>query len=197
MMNKKILVAYVTNAGSTREVAEAIAKELGRDGASVEVRPIKDVGGLDGYDAVVVGGPMIMGWHREAVQFVEAHQQSLSQKRVAYFLTALSLTQSATHNVDGVSIFQDPALAKAPKNAAKLSFKENYATVANYLAPALKKAPRVRPVSVGFFAGKLDFHRLDFFSRLFVQFVIGAQPGDYRNWEAIRGWASDLSGALY
>jgi menaquinone-dependent protoporphyrinogen oxidase len=196
MMNKKILVAYTTHAGSTREVAEAVGQELRRDGAPVEVRPLKDTGNLDAYGAVVVGGPMIMGWHRDAVQFLETHQPSLSQKPVAYFFTALSLTRTAQADLDGVSIFQDPALAKAPKNEAKLSFKENYATVASYLAPALKKAPRVRPVSVGFFAGKLDYHQLDFFSRLFVQFVIGAWPGDYRNWEAIRVWASSLRQAL-
>ena len=43
---------------------------------------------------------------------------------------------------------------------------------------------------------QLDAARLDFLSRLFVQVVIGARSGDYRNWEAIRAWAASLRPAL-
>jgi hypothetical protein len=31
---------------------------------------------------------------------------------------------------------------------------------------------------------------------MFVMLIIGAQPGDLRNWEAIRDWASGLRPAL-
>jgi menaquinone-dependent protoporphyrinogen oxidase len=195
-MKNKILVVYASNSGSTSEVAEAIGKALHQNGASVDVRPFQQAGDISTYDAVVIGGPMIMGWHRDAVKFVETHQRALSQKPVAYFLTALSLTQTSATSLNGISIYQDPALAKPPKNQRKLSFKENYASVANYLAPALKKAPVVKPISVGFFAGKLDYGKLNLFSRLFVQLVIGAQPGDHRNWEGIQAWAAGLSQAL-
>jgi menaquinone-dependent protoporphyrinogen IX oxidase len=52
------------------------------------------------------------------------------------------------------------------------------------------------PVSAAFFAGKLDCSKLDFLSRLFVQVIIGAQSGDYRNWDAIRAWAAGLHSTL-
>jgi menaquinone-dependent protoporphyrinogen IX oxidase len=54
------------------------------------------------------------------------------------------------------------------------------------------KAPLVKPISVAFFAGKLDYDRLDLFGRLFVRIIIGAKAGDRRNWKAIRTWAASL-----
>ena len=192
---KQILIAYATKSGSTVEVAQAIGKELSQDGVRADVRPINVVRDISPYDAVIVGGPMIMGWHREAVQFLEKHQSALSQVPVACFLTALSLTETQT-GFDPIPIYKDPSLAKPPKNAAKLSFKERYATVAAYLQPVLEKALQVKPVSAAFFAGKLDCSKLDLLSRLFVQVIIGAKPGDYRNWDAIRAWAAGLRPAL-
>jgi menaquinone-dependent protoporphyrinogen IX oxidase len=193
---KKNLVAYATNGGSTAEVAQAVGEELGRDGDQVEVRLIKDVATVENYDAVVVGAAMIMGWHLSAVNFVKKHQQVLSRLKTAYFFTAMRLTQVEHQNFGEISIFVDPQLAKPPQNTNRLSFKERYATVDSYLPTALKAAPLVKPVSVGFFGGKLDLFRLSWWQRLFVLIVIQAQPGDYRNWSYIREWASKLGTIL-
>ena len=195
-MNSKVLVAFATSSGSTAEVAEAIGKTLGQEGVPVEVRPIKDVEDLGAYDAVVVGGPMIMGWHREAAKFVKKHQETLSQMPVAYFMTALNLTKTSQDSVEGVPLYFDPRLPKTPQNPDKLSFKENYATPAKYLGPVLEKAPKVKPVSVGFFGGKLDYTTLNIFYMLFVMLIIQAQPGDYRDWETIDAWAASLRPVL-
>jgi flavodoxin len=40
---EKILVAYASFAGATREVAEAVARDLENGSAAVEVRPARDV----------------------------------------------------------------------------------------------------------------------------------------------------------
>jgi menaquinone-dependent protoporphyrinogen IX oxidase len=196
MQTKKILIAYTTNSGTTADVAQAIGEELGKDGAQVDVRRIEEVTDLDSYAAVVVGGPMIMGWHGNAVKFVKKHRQALSQVPVAYFLTAMSLTQTGETSVDGIPIYVDAMLAKAPKNAARLSFKERYATTTNYLRPVLKAAPSVKPVSVGFFGGRLDLYRLNLLQKLFVLLAIQAQPGDFRHWPVIREWAAGLRTTL-
>jgi menaquinone-dependent protoporphyrinogen IX oxidase len=98
--------------------------------------------------------------------------------------------------VNGVPITCDPRLTKAPGNPDRLSFKERYATPSKYLAPVLKKAPRVKPVSAAFFGGKLVYTDLNILQMLFVMLIIGARPGDFRNWEAIRGWATGLQPAL-
>ncbi len=192
---KKILVAYATNAGSTVEVAQAVGEELGKDGDQVDVRQIKDVLTIDGYAVVVVGAPMIMGWHRSAVKFVKKHTPELSKVKVAYFLTAMSLTQTG-YNFGQLPIFVDPRLAKPPVDPNRMSFKERYATVNKYLLPVLKTAPLVKPVNVAFFGGKLDLYRLNWWQKLFVLIVVQAQPGEYRNWSFIREWAANLKAVL-
>ncbi len=192
-MAKKILIAYATNAGSTTEVAEAIAKTLGQGGAQVDMRGIKEVADVKPYDAVLVGGPMMMGWHEGTVNFIVKHQQSLRLMPVAYFLTALRLTKTNEPSPRGLSVYLDPALVKTPKDEKQLSFKEKLDTVVSYLSPVLKKAPLVKPISVGFFAGKLDYSELNFFQKLFVKLFMRAEAGDFRNWEAIRQWATSLN----
>lgn len=195
-MDQKILVAYATNAGSTVEVADAIREELASQGATVEVRPVREVDSVESYSAVVVGGPMIAGWHRDALRFLKRHQSSLSNVPVAYFITCVNLTQTGDSQVDGVPVYVDRELPKAPRNPGRLSFRENYATVRNYLRPALRQAPAVKPVSVAFFGGKLELFRLKFFQMVFAMLVAGGKVGDFRHWEEIRGWAASLRPTL-
>ncbi len=121
---KKILIAYATNAGSTAKVAQVIGEELGRDSAQVQVCRLDEVTGVELYDAVVIGAPMIMGWHGAALKFIKKHQPALSQVRVAYFLTAMNLTQTNEKSVGTLPIYVDPQLARPPKNVKRLGFKE-------------------------------------------------------------------------
>lgn len=195
-MTKKVLVAYSTNAGSTTEVAKTIGEMLDKSGAQTDVRLIKNVTDLSSYDAVVVGAPMALGWHKEAVKFLKKHEQELSQKPVAYFITALNLTKSTKTSLGKLTIFQDPILVKEPKDKNKLSFKEKHSTAASYLSPVLKKTPHIKPVSAGFFAGKVDYDKLGFFQRFFLKVFIKPEIGDFRNWEAIRIWAAGLPNTL-
>ncbi len=188
----RILIAYSTNSGSTADVARAVAEELEKAGVQADVRRLEEVTDLEPYQAVVVGAPMILGWHRAALRFVKQHQGALSAKKVAYFMTAMSLTDTA----EQVDASLDPALLKPPKVAGHLSLKERYATVSNYLRPALKASPLVKPLSVAIFGGKLEMFRLKFFQMLFVLLVIQAQPGDHRNWPFIRAWAAALPSTL-
>lgn len=139
---------------------------------------------------------MILGWHPDAVNFLQKHQKTLSRLPVACFMTALSLTKMPETHHNGFPVFQDPALAKSPKRADRMNFKERYSAVASYLKPVAEKAPQVKPVSVAFFAGKLDFGVLNLFDRLFVQLLVGAKSGDVRNWDAIRTWTEGVRPAL-
>ncbi len=195
MITKPVLVAYTTNSGSTQEVAQAIGETLSRTGCRVEVRRVEEVASLDGFGAVIVGGPMILGWHRAARRFVARNHQALQRVPVAFFCTAMSLTQPGEATWAGIPIAVDPKLAKAPKDPRRPSLRERYASVGGYLRPILKAGGSLQPVGAAFFGGKLDLMQLSLPAQLFVMLVVQARPGDLRNWSFIRGWATDLGSA--
>ena len=51
-------------------------------------------------------------------------------------------------------------------------------------------------LGIGIFAGKLDYTKLKFPLMMFVMLIIGAKPGDKRNWHTITAWADSLKEIL-
>ncbi len=194
---RRILVVCATKYGSTMQMAEAVAQELRGVGCEAEVRAAKEIPEAAGFDAVVVGGPMIFGWHKDASRFVKARRDGLAGLPIVYFITAASLTEDGTHAVDGVPVVKDDWLAKAPRKPGKLSYRERYARPQHYLGDVLKETAPVRPRQVAFFAGALDLTKMSLFAKLFVMLIIGAGPGDGRHWEAVRAWARGLPAILF
>jgi menaquinone-dependent protoporphyrinogen oxidase len=187
----RILVAYATRHGSTAEVAEAVAAELRRPDVEVTVRQI--TGGLraEAYDAVVVGAPMIMGWHKDAGRFLRQNAAALAGRPTACFATAASLTE-LPGEPGAVPLFCDPWLVKAPRRADHLTYKERYASPDHYLRDIVGARSGVRFVGVALFGGSVDLAAMNILEKLFVMLVVGAPPGDLRNWEAIKGWGREI-----
>jgi menaquinone-dependent protoporphyrinogen IX oxidase len=192
----RVLLIYATKHGSTREVAEAVAEELRAAFAEVDLPEAKAAPPPAGYDAVVIGGPMIMGWHKDAEKYLKRHKDQLSAVPFALFVTAASLTEDGVDRVQGVPVAKDSWLVKKPKHAAKLSRKERYALPAHYVGDILKAGAPARPRTVAVFAGSLDLTTMNIFEKLFVLLIVGATPGDGRHWEFVREWAAGLSTAL-
>jgi menaquinone-dependent protoporphyrinogen oxidase len=164
----KILIAYASKFGSTGEVAEAIGEVLCQEGNTVETKWVKNVKNLNNYDAVIIGSAIRYDkWMSEAKEFVKANQKILQQLPVAYFFTCLVL-----HKLN----------PKGDLEAKKYSDK----------LQAL--VPQVKPVSIGGFAGVLDYSNMGFFPRLILKAILlkkGVKEGDYRDWDAIQAWAKD------
>jgi menaquinone-dependent protoporphyrinogen IX oxidase len=152
----KILVTYATNSGTTAEVAKAIMEEIRKSGTNVELLPIAEVRELASYSAVVLGAPMIMGWHRTAMQFLSRNKKALAGIPLAIFVTCMSLTKSGETKFEHVPVSVDENLPTLPQNAGRLTIKERYSLVSNYLRPILRTCPH-KPVSVGVFGGRLDY----------------------------------------
>lgn len=193
---KPILVAYATMAGSTADVAAAVAEEIGRGGLPVELRPLAEVDEVTGYAAMVVGGPMILGWHRGALGFLRRHRRAWGQIPLAVFVTALSLTATAERGIDGMPVIVDEALPKPPVVPGRLNFRERYAQLGRYVRPILYATRPARPVSVAFFGGRMEYGRLKWWAVLFAMAIVNAPAGDRRNWAAIREWAAELPALL-
>ena len=193
---KRVLVAYATMAGSTADVAKTVAEEIAKSGAQVDVLPLSEVKDLAAYDGVVVGAPMIMGWHRAASGFLKRQRSAFQRIPLAVFVTAMSLTQTGESSVDGVPVTVDEKLPKPPEVEGRLKFKERYARLSNYIRPILRATGPVKPVSIGLFGGRLEYGRLKWWAVLFAMLIIQAPAGDRRNWDTIRSWAAGLPAAL-
>ena len=80
--NMKMLVAYVSQTGNTKKVAEAIYGELGSD---AELKELGEVDGLEGYDLAFVGFPInAFGPNPAAKEFLE---KNAAGSRLAIFIT--------------------------------------------------------------------------------------------------------------
>ena len=80
------LVGYASKHGATKGIAEAIAAELGRNDVPAHAVDVDGLGGLDGYDAVVLGSSIYAGqWLKSARQFALAYADQLRQLPVWMF----------------------------------------------------------------------------------------------------------------
>ena len=170
---KKVLVAYASFCGTTGGVAEAIGQVLCERGAKVDVRLVKNVDDITPYEAVIIGSATrSSSWWPDAIEFVKVNHKVLSQMPVAYFLTCLALYKDT----------------EASRRVAK-----------GYMNPVLKAVPDVKPVEMGFFAGVLDYSKLNFMYRMVMKSKMkkrGVPEGDFRDWNAIRSWSKGLCSPL-
>jgi menaquinone-dependent protoporphyrinogen oxidase len=170
-MNRKILVAYATAAGSTGGVAEMIGKTLAEK-ASVDVRPVQSITSLDGYDAVILGSAIHGGkWLPEAVDFLKSNQARLKQIPTAFFLVGMMAN-------------------KKGESGRKL--------VGNFLA---EERALVKPVAEGHFVGAMYTNNIKGLEAIGIHFFIaycelGLRGGDYRDPAAIRAWTESTAPLL-
>jgi len=191
-----ILIAYSTNGGSTGEVAETIADELRQAGRQVEVCELTKIGSLESYESMVIGAPMIFGWHAQARRFMRRNRKLLVSKKIVYFACALRLTSDLKSTTSAIPVTIDPGLVSQPQKPGALNLKERFTSVSHYLSPMLTCAPGITLLSVAFFNGKLDLRQLKWWQLLFVLGVVQGKPGDYRDWDFIRQWSRSLSQIL-
>jgi menaquinone-dependent protoporphyrinogen oxidase len=162
----KVLVAYATTYGATREIADAVAAELGAQGIETTVSCAAHVRDLGGYDAVVVGIALYMFMlHGDAKKFLRRNRKALAAIPVALF-------------------------ASGPTDDKP----EDYATARETVDKALAKREWLKPVAVTVFGGKFDPAALRFPHN--NPGVKSLPAGDIRDWDAIKAWSESLPEAF-
>lgn len=162
----QVLVTYSSRQGASAEVAAAVAETLQVVGHSTIHCAMSDVKQIDSYESLVVGAPIYSAcWLPEATTWVKQHQRVLQARKVACFVLAIRLRDSSDE-----------------LRAAVLDAIETERVI-------------MRPLSIGLFAGRIDYAALDPITRLAAQSK-GLPEGDFRDWAAIRTWAESLAGLL-
>ena len=83
---KPVLVAYASDHGATREIAEHIGRTLTGAGLSVEVEDAGEVEDLAPYGAAIIGSAVYMGrWRGSAKRLAKRHERELSERDVWLF----------------------------------------------------------------------------------------------------------------
>ena len=127
---------------------------------------MKTVSTLEGYHAVVIGGPIYMG---KIVGDVG--------KFVGKFRDALMKIPVAAFTVGMAPIGKDPAVIDKTMKIFHAA-----------LAP-------LEPVAETMFAGRVDPEKLSFIQKWMIK-KAKAPVGDFRDWDTIANWSKELPGKL-
>lgn len=166
-MSHRTLIAYASRAGSTAEVAEVVADVLRQSGIDVDVRSVRDVTDIAGYDSLVLGSAIWAGRPLPEMQrFVADQRDAMSVIPVAYFIQCDLLREYT------------PA---------------NRQIALGYLA-ALRKEKE--PISIGMFAGRRDFSTIHPLLRWALTRLLRLAEGDWRDWDQIKSWSATVASQL-
>ena len=165
----RVLIAYATEHGSTREIAERIGRVLSQRGIEVEVRSAGEARVSMDYDAFVIGSAVHdQRWLVPARDLVDRCAADFQGRRVWLFSVGM------------------PAALRWPLN--RFADAEEAKLLRQF-------GHRLEPVAHRLFSGVIAPEHLPRAGRLAFR-AIGGRYGDYRDWSAIEGSAASIADAL-
>ena len=171
----RVLVAYATDHGSTRGVADRIADRLQQHRVDAEARAVADVLEVSRYEAVVLGSAIHGGqWLPLARQFAERNAALLREWPVWLF---------------SVSTLGDEESMFPPRVADRLRAWRKETPEAAGMRRLL------HPREHRNFAGAIARSHWPASGRAFF-WATGGRYGDHRNWPAIDAWADRIAAQL-
>ena len=170
----RLLIAYSTIDGHTREICERIASIAAAEGHAVDLCDVGQVSAqmLDACDRVVIGASIRYGHHRPAVKdFIDRHQAALAARPNAFF------------SVNAVG--RKPHKRQADTNP--------------YVRKVLRQI-RWQPQQVEVFGGKIDYPRYGAFDRNMIRLIMWITGGptdprsvtDFTDWTQVEAFARRL-----
>jgi menaquinone-dependent protoporphyrinogen oxidase len=164
----KVLVSYASEHGGTAQIAQTIATVLRQFDLEVSLKRIDDLTNVEGFDAYIIGSAIYVGeWLPEAQEFLKCHQTTLAQMPLWLFSSGPTGQGEAAALLDGALV--PPSLESLVES--------------------------LHPRDIRVFHGKIDLRRLPPKEREIIK-AAAVPRGDYRDWEAIKQWATEISRAL-
>ena len=165
----RVVVAYATARGSTREIAERIGQVLKASGIPAEVRSIDRGWTPEPYDAAIIGSAIHnQAWLPAAAEFMDGHADELARRQVWLF-----------------SVGMPGALAWPFR---KLAMREGPVVSAPFLQVGRSRGHKL-------FTGVVRSDQMSQFARMIFR-VLGGRFGDFRNWKEIDAWANAIAEEL-
>ncbi|MCK5848953.1 MAG: flavodoxin domain-containing protein [Caldisericia bacterium] len=164
----KVLIAYSSKYGSTREIAEHVCKILQTDGFDVNIEKASASLKMKNYDAIILGSGVYVGkWLPGMENLLKKHFSLLQEKRVW--------------------IFSDGPTGKEEPTESIKNWK-----FPNYLELLLKQ---INPKGIMVFNGKMLLEDMNMVHKFIIK-KMNAPLGDFRDWEAISEWAKSIAEQL-
>jgi len=171
----RILVAYSTVDGHTRQISERLCAGLARDGHTATLASLDEAmpAAVDSFDKLVIGASIRYGRHRPSVhEFIRAHRRLLEDRPSAFFSV----------NV----VARKPGKDSPETNP--------------YVKTFLRKTGW-KPALLGVFAGKIDYRLYGPVDRLMIRFIMWLTDGptgahdcvDFTDWAAVDVFAGRVS----
>lgn len=182
-----VQVVYASRHGGTAGIAERIADVLRRQGADVVLVDAAAQPNPGGYDAYVIGSGVYIGhWLNEAIEFLDRFQSTLATKPVWLFSSG-PLPHSSKTGEEKDAVTQALGPEDGPGSGGRKKIEALEAVI----------HPRDHRVFLGAFdpadPPKSMQERL---VRLMPAARKVLPTGDYREWDTIEAWASEIGQEL-
>ena len=165
----RVVVAYASAHGSTREIAEHIGQVLRANGIPAEVRSIDQAWSPEPYDAAIIGSAIHnQAWLPAAAAFMRDHADELARRQVWLF-----------------SVGMPGALAWPFR---KLAMREGPVVSAPFLQVGRSRGHKL-------FTGVVRPDQMSSLGRMAFR-AVGGRFGDFRDWEEIDAWADAIADDL-
>lgn len=166
----RVLVAYASALGSTREIAQHIADHMTVALGPVECRSVAEIESVSGYDAVVVGSAIHnQAWLPPALLFVSQHGDELADGPLWAFSVGMSDALPKPFRKRG-ALLQQQRLERSQFRDIPL------------------RGHKV-------FSGVYEAGQMPAPLRLLFR-LTGGRFGDLRDWAAVDGWTDEITAQL-
>ncbi len=171
----KVLVAYATRHGATREIAERVAQTLDRRGLQVTLLPTDRARSVEGFDAFVIGSAAYAAhWLGSASSFVK-HNRTTLANHPTWLFSSGPLGNDAV-DAKGNDVLQSTRPREFEEFAREI---------------------RPRDECVFFGAWDPSAPRIGMLEHLMPGVARRAMPaGDFRDWAEIENWAGAIASEL-